>query len=98
MFAIDAEQEGSAFVADALGAAREILCVQEDRTVGNDNTVKWRRLSLQLPSSRLRPHFVKANVRVHEYPDGELAVYWGPHRLADYDAAGTLVVSAASVA
>src|SRR5271166_727489 len=97
-FAITAEQEGSAFVADAMGAWREILCVQEERTVGNDNTVKWQRLSLQLPPSRLRAHFVKANVRVHEYPDGALAVYWGPHRLADYDAAGTLVVSAPRVA
>jgi transposase len=90
-FAIAAGQEGSAFVADAMGAWREILCVQEDRTVGNDNTVKWQRLSLQLPPNRLRAHFVKATVRVHEYPDGRLAVYWGPHRLADYDAAGALV-------
>jgi len=90
-FAIAAEQEGSAFVADATGAWREILCIQEDRAVGNDNTVKWRRLSLQLPPSRLRPHFVKATVRVHEYPDGQLAVFWGPHRLADYRANGTIV-------
>ena len=29
-FAIDAEQEGSAFVADTTGAWREILCIQED--------------------------------------------------------------------
>jgi transposase len=90
-FAIGAEQEGSAFVADATGAWREILCIQEDRTVGHDNTVKWERLSLQLPPSRLRPHFVKATVRVHEYPDGRLAVFWGPHRLADYDAKGSLM-------
>ena len=90
-FAIAAEQEGSAFVADATGAWRDILCIQEDRAVGNDNTVKWRRLSLQLPPSRLRPHFVKATVRVHEYPDGQLAVFWGPHRLADYRANGTIV-------
>ena len=90
-FAIEAEQEGSAFVADATGAWREILCIQEERTVGNDNTVKWHRLSLQLPPSRLRPHFMKAKVRVHEYPDGELAVFWGPHRLADYDANGTII-------
>ena len=83
-----AEQEGSAFVTDATGAWREILCIQEERTVGNDNTVKWHRLSLQLPPSRLRPHFVKAKVRVHEYPDGQLAVFWGPHRLADYTANG----------
>jgi hypothetical protein len=32
---------------------------------------------------------------VHEYPDGALAVYWGPHRLGGYDAVGALVVSAA---
>jgi transposase len=90
-FAIQAEQEGSAFVTDAMGAWRDILCVQEQRIVGNDNTVKWRRLSLQLPPSRLRPHFVKAKVRVHEYPDGRLAVFWGPHRLADYQANGTII-------
>ena len=89
-FAIAAEQEGTAFVADATAAWREILCIQEDRRVGNDNTVKWRRLSLQLPPSQLRAHFVKATVRVHEYPDGNLAVFWGPHRLADYDARGTI--------
>ena len=90
-FAITAEQADSAFVADVLGAWREILCVQEDRMVGNDNTVKWEGLRLQLPLSRLRAHFVKATVRVHEYPDGQLAVFWGPHRLADYDARGTLI-------
>ena len=90
-FAISAAQEGSAFVADAMGAWREILCIQEDRTVGNDNTVKWERLSLQLPPSRLRSHFVKATVRVHAYPDGRLAVFWGPHRLADYDARGSII-------
>ncbi len=91
MFAIAAEREGTAFVAGAMGAWREILCVQEDRIVGNDNTVKWRRLRLRLPPNRLRAHFVKATVRVHEYPDGALAVHWGPHRLADYDAAGVMV-------
>ncbi len=66
---------------------------QEERTVGNDNAVKWQRLSLQLPPSRLRPHFVEATVRVHQYPDGTIAVFLGPHRLADYDAAGAIVPS-----
>jgi len=90
-FAITAEQEGSAFVADSMEAWREILCIQEDRVVGNDNTVKWEGRSLQLPPSRLRSHFVKATVRVHEYPDGQVAVYWGPHRLADYAADGSVI-------
>jgi transposase len=92
-FAIAAEQEGSAFLKDRSAAWAEILCVQDERVVGNDNTVKWNRLCLQLPPSRLRPHFVKATVCVHEYPDGTLAVFLGPHRLADYDVAGNIVTN-----
>ena len=90
-FAVEAEDVGSAFVADPGGLSREILCVHEERIVGNDNTVKWRKLSLQLPPSRLRSHFVRAAVRVHEYPDGGVAVFLGPHRLADYDSAGRII-------
>jgi hypothetical protein len=90
-FAVPAEQDGSAFIADRLGCWRDVLAIQEDRQVGNDNTVKWRRLTLQLPPSRLRPHFVRAKVRVHEYPDGRIAVFYGPHRLAEYDPAGRLL-------
>lgn len=97
-FAVEAEQEGSAFVADRAGMWRDILCIQEERTVGNDNTVKWRRLSLQLPPSRLRPHFVRATVRVHEYPDGTIAVFLGPHRLADYGADGRIATTTAHAA
>ena len=89
-FAVAAEQDGSAFVADTAQVWRDILCIQEERVVGNDNTVTWRRLSLQIPPSPLRPHFVRAKVRVLEYPDGRLAVFWGPHRLADYDALGNI--------
>ena len=89
-FAVAPEQAGTAFVPDRTGAAREILCLQEERRVGNDNTVNWRGLGLQIPPSPLRPHFVRAMVRVHEYPDGRLAIVHGPHRLADYDPEGKL--------
>jgi transposase len=89
-FAVPPEQPGSAFVRDRAEAYRDILCVHEERTVGNDNTVRYRRLCLQLPESPLRPHFVKAKVRVHEYPDGHLAVFHGPRRLACYAPDGTL--------
>jgi hypothetical protein len=77
-------------VADPAGLWRESLCVQEERTVGADNTVKWRNMRLQLPPRRLRPHFVRASVRVHEYPDAAIAIFWGPHRLADYDVNGAI--------
>ena len=83
-FAVHAEQEGTAFVADPHEAWREALCVVEERTVANDNTIAWNGRRLQLPESRLRPHFVKAVVRVHEYPDGTASVFLGPHRLATF--------------
>ena len=54
-FAVPAEQDGSAFVADRTGAWRDILCIQEERLVGNDNTVKWKRLSLQIPAVAAAP-------------------------------------------
>jgi hypothetical protein len=88
-FAKPPELSESAFVPvrdkELLG---EILCVQEERIVARDNTVCWGGLKLQLPESRLRPHYVKARVRVHEYPDGSLAVFHGPRCLARYTAAG----------
>ncbi len=87
-FAIAALEEGSAFVADAAEAWREVLCITEERIVAKDNTVAWNGKRLQIPESRLRPHFVKATVRVHEYPDGTMAVFLGPHLLARYDAEG----------
>ena len=90
-FAVAPEQEGTAFVPDTAGAWRDVLCIQEERRVGNDNTVKWRSLRLQIPPSPLRPHFVRSTARVHEYPDARLAVFLGPHRLAEYHPDGTLV-------
>ncbi len=89
-FAIAPERPGSAFVPDRLGAHRDILCVHEERTVGNDNTVRYKGLILQIPPSPIRHHFVKARVRVHQYPDGHLAIFHGPRCLARYDQNGSL--------
>ncbi len=86
-FARPAEDAGSAFVPFA-GNLRDILCIQEDRIVGNDNTVRYKTRVLQIPADRHRHHYVKAKVRVHEYPDGTLAIFHGPRRLAGYDAHG----------
>jgi transposase len=93
-FMIAPLEEGSAFVADPLGAWREVLCIEEERVVRNDNTVPWGGKHLQLPASRLRPHFVKATVQVHEYPDATVGVFLGPHRLATFTAAGVEIGAA----
>ena len=89
-FAVAAAEAGAAFV-PFLGTLDDILCIQDERVVGKDNTVRYAGRVLQIPEQRHRRHFVKANVRVHAYPDGRLAIFQGPRRLADYEADGTLI-------
>src|SRR4051812_973202 len=89
-FAVAATEEGTAFV-PFVGALADILCVQDERVVGTDTPVRPAGRVLQIPEQRHRRHFVKAAVRVHEYPDGRLAIFHGPRRLADYEADGTLI-------
>ena len=64
-FAVEPAGEGSAFTPIPGVDLDEILCVQEERQVGNDNCVSYRTLKLQIPPSPMRSHFVKAKVRVH---------------------------------
>ena len=87
-FAIKPEDPGSAYVPFA-GQLDDILCVQEERTVAGDNTVRYKSLVLQIPADRHRHHYVKAKVRVHEYPDASLAIFHGPRRLAAFEADGS---------
>jgi transposase len=89
-FARPPEDAGSAFVPFA-GLLEDILCIQEERVVGNDNTVRYKNRTLQIPADRHRRHYVKAKVMVHEYPDHSLAVFHGPRRLARYSAEGELI-------
>ena len=87
-FAIEAEQPGAAFTPIPGVELDEILCVQEERQVGNDNCVSFNRLKLQIPQSPLRAHFVKARVKVRQYPDGTHAIFHGPRCLGRYDNKG----------
>ena len=89
-FATPAEDQGTAFV-PFTGALNDILCAQEDRVVAGDNTVRYKNRTLQIPADRHRHHYVKAQVRVHEYPDGHLAVFHGPRCLARYRADGETI-------
>ena len=89
-FAAPQAQPGSAFTPIPGVDLDEILCVQEERQVGNDNCVSFRTLKLQIPESPMRPHFVKARVKVHLYPDGSSAVFHGPRCIGRYDEKGTL--------
>jgi len=87
-FAVPPAEEGSAFIRYAGRPLEDVLCIQENRQVGRDNCVPWNGTSLQIPPQRHRHHYVKATVRVHQYPDGRLAIFDGPSCLARFDATG----------
>jgi Winged helix-turn helix len=84
-FAIPASADDDVFIAFA-GDLANILCVQEDRVVGGDNCVRYEGRVLQIPEQSHRRHFVRANVRVHEYGDGGLAIFSGPREIARFGA------------
>jgi len=95
-FAVPAAEPVSAFLAYAGRPLEDVLCVQDDRQVGRDNCVQWNGRALQIPPQAHRHHYVKATVRVHEYPDGRLAIFDGPRCLARFDARGRPSVSRAA--
>jgi transposase len=90
-FQVAAAEPGSAFVPVLDARLKDILCVQEERTVGNDNCVRYQGLILQLPKNHHRAHYLKAKVMVHHYPEGGYAIFHGPRQLACYDETGSLI-------
>lgn len=87
-FGVPAAERGSAFVHYVGRPIEDVLCIQDDRVVGADNCVTWNRRNLQIPPQRHRRHYVRATVRVHEYPDGSLAIFDGPRCLVRFDPKG----------
>jgi transposase len=93
-FAVAAEQPGSAFMPVSGVDLREVLCHEEERHVGHDNTVVLHKMRLQIPPSPLRAHYVKATVRVRRYADGQYGVFHGPRCIGRYDTEGKLAQEA----
>src|SRR6516162_4419030 len=91
-FAVPPQIAESGFVAVDPASLADTLCIEQERVVARDNTVAYEGRKLQLPPSPARAHYVKANVKVREYPDGTLAVFHGPRRLARYSALGHEIV------
>jgi transposase len=91
-FVVTAAVDGTAFVPWINGDLDNILCEQYERTVGKDNCVRFEGLVLQIPKDQYRCHYIKAKVRVHRYVNGQMAIFHGPRKLANYDAKGNLKV------
>jgi hypothetical protein len=90
-FMVTPYSDQSAFVPwSNIMSLNDVLCEQYDRTVGKDNCVSFDNLKLQIPKDNHRCHYMKAKVRVHRYANGELSIFHGPRKLAEYDHYGKI--------
>jgi hypothetical protein len=62
----------------------QILCLKEERTVANDNTVSWHGRILQIPKSNIRPSFAKAKVEVRYLLTHEIQIYYKKNCIAKF--------------
>ena len=88
-FTVTPAQSESAFTPLAGIDLDLLLSAKHERLVHNDNTVSFKRVILQLPTTPTRMHFVRCPVIVHQFPNGHLGVSYQGRLLARYDADGT---------
>lgn len=97
-FSHPAREEGSAFMPYIGSTLDDILCERYERTVQHDNCVKFENLVLQIPRDEYRCNYIKAKVWVHRHIVGDLAIFHGPRKLADYDSKGLQIKSETKMA
>jgi hypothetical protein len=78
----------SAFVPLGPVDLAQVLCEEEDRTVGQDNTVRFAGVRLQLAKQPGRPTCAGLRVIVRRHLDGSHTVWRGAHCLGRFAASG----------
>ena len=87
-FSVKAEQPGTAFLTYRGTELEKIFSQQQDRVVGNDNTVRYENRCLQIAQQTFRFSLARCRVLVCEHLDHTITVYFGNHVLGRYDAVG----------
>ena len=87
-FSVKAEQPGTAFLPYRGTELEKIFSQQQERVVGNDNTVRYENRCLQIPQQTFRFSLARCRVLVCEHLDHTITVHYGNHVLGRYDAAG----------
>lgn len=90
LFMVEPKEKGSAFfpVTGETNLDR-IFSLHHERQVNNDNTISYKNLTLQIPESPIRQHFVRCKVNVYEHLDGTITIGYGPHTIGKYEKDGT---------
>ncbi len=91
-FSVPAAESGTAFIPFD-GDLDRYLCLQEERMVGNDNTVRFGKLILQIEPQRFRFSMAKCRVIVCQHLDETITIWYGHHLLGRYGREGGLLAA-----
>jgi len=90
-FMVAAAQKGTAFRRCRRTDLDWIFTIQTERMVAKDNTVAIGDRRWQIEKSRFRHTLAGCTVMIHEHLDGRISIRYGPHVLAQFDAAGQTI-------
>lgn len=97
-FACAAADPASAFVTAGGAELDQILCIEETRTVGRDNTVVMDNIRLQVPKQPGRSTCAGLEVQVRRHLDRSYSIWWGRRCLGCFDGRGRARTEAPGVA
>src|SRR5450432_2282066 len=87
-FAVAATEPGHAFLPVRGKNLDLIFSIQQERTVGQDNTVQIGSLVLQIEKTRWRATLAGCRVTIYQHLDGCCSIGYGPHIVGHYNRDG----------
>lgn len=90
-FTVPAAQPGTAFVPTSRTDLDRVFSIHHERTVYQDNTVRWGNTLLQIEPQQWRSTLAGCRVIVYEHLHGTLSIGYGPHVLGRYTCEGQLI-------
>jgi hypothetical protein len=90
-FTVTAAETGTAFAPIHRQDLDRVFAIQQERTVGNDNTIQFANHVWQIPSTPFRATLAGCRVLVYEHLDGTFSIGYGPHPVARFTASGNPV-------
>ena len=85
---VSAEPGSTAFVPCTRDDLDQVFSIQAERTVGRDNTVKYRNLVLQIDRQLWRSSLDGCRVTVYQHLDGFITIGYGPRQIGRFTAQG----------
>jgi len=92
-FMVAAAETGTAFAPIHRQDLDRVFAIQQERLVGNDNTILFTNHVWQIPSTPFRATLAGCRVIVYEHLNGSFSVGYGPHTVACFTAAGDPIES-----